>query len=173
MSRKPRSRRIERPAIRLFPSLLMGFGTLAGGLLVLALGLFAIPRDGWSGLVWTIPGFYVMLQPIQGFVRGKDDQLRLGLRTINLADLQKVSVHDRKNWGLRYSVVSLQMSDHVQEINGLFLSTDSFTQLVLWLKVPTRVIDGLFSARQFAERYPHLLPSRPPRPENQGKRPKR
>lgn len=163
MARKPRTRQAERPQISLLPAVPMTIGSVIAGVAVLLLGLFAIPRDGWAGLVWALPGIYVTVQPIQGFVRGTDDQLRLGWRRIDLSGLQQVTVHDRKNMGLKYSVASLQMTDHVEEITGMFLSTESFTRLVQWFNVPIKVVDGMWSSRQFWGVHPRLMPSRPPR----------
>lgn len=160
-NRKAQPRSVERPQISLLPALPMTAATVVGGLAVLAFGLFAVPRDGWSGLIWALPGIYIAAQPIQGIVRGQGEKLRMGWRTIDLAGLESVTVHDRKNFGLKYSVASLKFADHVEEITGMFLSTKSLTELVTWLDAPIKVVDGMWSARRFWAAHPRLMPSRP------------
>lgn len=163
MAREPRPTSINRPPIRFFPaigiSLLAIFGSLAVGTLMVV----AIPQDGWAGVIWALPAVYVMVQPINGFVRGKDDRLHIGLGSFSLEGLSKVTVHDRRNLGLKYSIAALEFPDHVREISGLFLTTPAFTKLVQWLGVRTQVLDGEFSQRQYAMGYPQLMPSRPPK----------
>lgn len=161
MARKAQGNaRPPRPAITLYPAPLITLGALVGGLLVLGLAYSQYPRDGWYALVWVVPGLYVLAQPITGLVRGQANTLRIGLRTIDLTGLTKVTVHERSQTGLRQGVASLTFPGRVEEVGGLFLTTRGFTRLVEWLGVPITTIEGRWSMRSFRRAHPALIPTR-------------
>lgn len=151
----------------------MSIGAIGAGLVLLWMAWLAIQRDGWYGAVWAFPGAYVILQPLRGFIRGADRQLRVGPRKIDLTGLAKVAVYERATWGLRHAVAVLKFNDRVEEISGMFLSTKSFTRLVEWFAAPQEVLAGVWTPRRLRTERPDLLPLRPGAPRNPGAAPKR
>ncbi len=162
MARKAQGNaRPPRPAITLYPAPLITLGALVGGLLVLGLAYSQYPRDGWYALVWVVPGLCVLAQPITGFVRGQANTLRIGLRTIDLTGLTKVTVHERSQdqavrqaWHRRPS----WSGRGGRRIS--FLTTRGFTRLVEWLGVLITTIEGRWSMRSFRRAHPALIPTR-------------
>lgn len=156
MARKPRERD-PRPALSLLPAPFMTLGALVIGLVLLGLASIAINTDGWYGVVWAIPGAYVFAQPVRGFVNGSAQQLRVGLRKINLAGLLKVTVYERVTWGFRHAVVVLKFNTRVEEISGMFLTTKSFTRLVQWFGVQIEELPGIWTPRRLRNERPDLV----------------
>lgn len=139
----------------------MSIGAVGVGLILLGLASVAINKDGWYGLVWAIPGAYVFSQPIRGFVRGADQQVRIGLRKIDLTGLLKVSVYERLTWGFRHAVVVLKFNNRVEEISGMFLTTKSFTKLVHWFNAQIEQLPGIWTPRRLRNERPDLVLLRP------------
>lgn len=157
--KEQRRRQVPRPALSLNPAILATIVALVVAAILLSLAVIAIRQDGPVGLVWAIPGVYVLLQPLRGIVRGGDQQLRIALRKIDLTDLSKVAVYERTQWGLRYGVASLKFPGRVEEVMGLFLTSRSFTRMVEWLDVPIEVVPGVWTTRRLASERPDLLPT--------------
>ena len=105
-----------------------------GALVLLSLAWLS-RGDGWPALVWAVPGFFVLVQPVSGFVRGQAGLLRIGVRKIDVTGLKKVAVYNRKQWGYSYSVAVLKLGDRVEEISGAFLTSKSFTKMIDWLGI--------------------------------------
>ena len=157
--RKEQRPRPPRPALKLNPAIGMTLGAIGLGVGLLGLAWLAAGDDSWFGLIWALPGAYVLLQPLRGIVRGSDEQLRIALHKIDLSKLTKVAVYERTQWGLTYGVAVLRFPDHVEEVLGSFLSTKSFTRLVEWLGVPIEVLQGAWTQRQLAAARPDLVPT--------------
>ncbi len=158
--RKEHRTHLPRPGLALNPAIGMTLGAIALGIGLLGLAWLAAGDDSWFGLIWALPGFYILLQPLRGIVRGSDQQLRIALHKIDLSKLTKVAVYERTQWGLTYGVAVLRFPDHVEEVLGSFLTTRSFTRLVEWFGVPIEVLQGAWTPRQLAAARPDLIPAR-------------
>lgn len=161
MARTGSRERLPRPALALNPTPGLTLGAVAIGLVLLWLAWLGGRQDGWAALVWAFPGVYVVAQPVRGLVRGQDKKLTVGLHSIDLSGLRKVTVYERKTLGIRHAVAVLMLNHRVEEISGLFLSTASFTRLVEWLGGMVEVLDGLRTPRQLLAERPDLTPTRP------------
>lgn len=158
--RNERNRPVDRAEISLIPAVVISMVTWLAAAILLAGAWLARDRDGWMALVWAIPGAYLLVLPLRGFVRGRAERLTVGFRRYDLAQLTKVAVYDRKQFGLKYSVAVLKFPDRVEEISGMYLTTRSFTDLVEWFKVRIEVLEGNWNPRRLASERPDLAPSR-------------
>ncbi len=149
--------RTPRPKLLLLPAPLSSLALLIGGIALCCLSWLS-RDDGWTALVWAIAGIFIMLQPLSGFVRGQADQLRVGVRKLNLTGIQKVVVYNRKSWGISYSVAVLKFDNRVEEVSGAFLTSKSFTKLINWLGLTPELLEGFWNARALAAHRPDLLP---------------
>lgn len=155
-----RKQREPRARLALNPAPAISAGAIIFGIMLLRLAWQVSGSDPLTTLVWAFPGVFMVLQPIRGFARGADKQLRVGTRKIDLSGLHKVAVHERKFWGIRHAVATLKFQDRVDEISGLFFTTSGFTRMVEWLAVPVEVLPGIWGPRQLVAQRPDLTPTR-------------
>ncbi|WP_341728626.1 hypothetical protein [Brooklawnia sp.] len=154
--------RTPRPKLTLLPAPVSSLAMLIGGAALCCMTWLA-RGDGWPAFVWAVFGIFIMSQPVSGIVRGEGDQLRVGIRKIDLTGIVKVAVYNRKQWGFSYSVAVLKFGGRVDEISGAFLTSKAFTKMIDWIGVSPEVLEGFWSSRALAAQRPDLTQQRPKR----------